>query len=376
MRLVLGVCVLAMLAVSYMVGGCSMIEQPTSQLQYLVSEDVSKDRVLQTIASTELVVIVNVGSNRSTIIRDGVVVDQWNSVTGDITGNDHRLPEGDPVPKMTPYGIYTFDEIDHCPVWYPGAVLDEDSNTFVSFGADSPEYWKIINDNQDVYGPCGVNNPLGEYVVWFNNDYGYHGTAASTEWILRQSTVSNRRVSGGCIRNPPEKISMFFEMLIDEPELKSYKDSVNKNRQVHISHQQNLQSKQNEQQNVATDDSSQVVTPQTVTTRVADIIDAKIIVGNFKGDLPVQEDSGGLKTVKLDSQKTCTVVSEDVFTFENSSMMTPLRRYSRGDRVIVLEELSEDSLQRIKTTEGWMEASFVDSCSMQYSWLPHYIKRS
>lgn len=160
---------------------------------------------------------LNLKTNRATLYRDGVPQQQWNIASADVTGAYHNGEM-----KFTPEGIYGIEDLEHCPAWRPRDPVNPATGKVAQSDA---ERWQIFNAEPEVYGPCGSSNPLGKYVFWFQGAYGMHGNSA--EEILRLRDPEERRVSGGCIRNPNEKIKEIFHTALDTfPDLSAYKQTV------------------------------------------------------------------------------------------------------------------------------------------------------
>jgi len=155
---------------------------------------------------------INLTTNRLSYLNDGVVVAQWNVATGDVTGKEH-----DGRPQFTPPGVYSVEDFVRCPQWMPRNPIDPRTGKPTE---DESTRMKVFADNPNVYGGCGASNPLGKYVLWFSGPYGLHGNG--NESVLKRASADARRVSGGCVRNPNEKISwLFHDILIKS---KTYTD--------------------------------------------------------------------------------------------------------------------------------------------------------
>ena len=221
-------------------------------LHHLVTPDVSLETVEAVIQAVPRVVIINLHTSRSTYLKAGEVVASWPSVTADVTGKWHKR-DGVPVPQFTPPGIYSVHTIEHCPIWRPRSPKDPVTKKHVD---DEPNRQRIFQENPDIYGPCGIKNPLGEYVVWFYQAYGYHGSAGEHHWRFVDE-LPLKRASGGCIRNPYDKIEAFIDDILLEPVFADFVDLIAGNK--------------------ATEH------PQTMTYYHADqVVDVKIIVGTFE----------------------------------------------------------------------------------------------
>ncbi len=148
---------------------------------------------------------VNLTTNRVTLFKKGVAIDQWNIASGDTTGAYHRG-----ISQYTPTGIFNVEDIQMCPAWYPRSPVNPATGRVVT---SETERAAVFARNPSLYGACGANNPLGRYALWFNGAYGLHGN--SNESILELPHASQRRVSGGCVRNPNAKIKQTFHTVLD-----------------------------------------------------------------------------------------------------------------------------------------------------------------
>ncbi len=160
---------------------------------------------------------LNLKTNRATMYQDGVAVDQWNIASADVSGEWH---EG--VPHYTPTGVFNVEDIQMCPQWFPRNPVNPATGRKVT---SEQERQRVFAQNPQVYGACGSRNPLGKYVLWFNGAYGMHGNSA--EEILELPNAEDRRVSGGCIRNPNAKIRSVFNTVVNSfSELSSFAGQV------------------------------------------------------------------------------------------------------------------------------------------------------
>lgn len=183
---------------------------------WLVSAGMSEAEIEKALKST-MAIRVNLKTNRATLYKLGQALQQWNIASADVTGAHHG---GEP--KYTPHGIFGVEDFEHCPVWRPRDPVNPATGRVAQ---SEEERWRIFNSHPDVYGPCGARNPLGRYVFWFQGPFGMHGNSA--EDILRLPDPDDRRVSGGCLRNPNAKIKEIFYMALDTfPQLSSYKGRV------------------------------------------------------------------------------------------------------------------------------------------------------
>ncbi|NBO39231.1 hypothetical protein EBU99_11680 [bacterium] len=187
-----------------------------AQVTSLESTDLSATSVNEALQS-RLAFKVNLRTNRITLYKGGLAIDQWNIASADVSGAYHSGRA-----QFTPTGIYTVDDLQMCPAWYPRDPVNPNTGRVV---ASEAERTAVFAANPSLYGPCGARNPLGRYVLWFNGAYGLHGNAA--EEILELANANERRVSGGCIRNPNEKIKSLFHTILETfDSLSGYASSV------------------------------------------------------------------------------------------------------------------------------------------------------
>jgi hypothetical protein len=191
-------------------------DRPDSKPMWVVSGTLSENEIAKALKAT-IAVRINLTSNRATLYQKGEAKKQWNIASADITGRYHG---GEP--KFTPSGIYGVEDFEHCPVWRPRDPVNPATGRVAQ---TEDERWQIFSSYPDVYGPCGVNNPLGRYVFWFQGPFGLHGNAA--EYILRLPDPDDRRVSGGCLRSPNSEIKSLFHLALETfGELAGYRERV------------------------------------------------------------------------------------------------------------------------------------------------------
>ena len=320
-------------------------DEPSSSLHYWLGDDLDKSVVLAVIANTPLVIIVNLNSNQSTIIKDRMVIDTWSSATGDVSGQYH-LRDDEPESQITPPGIYSVHDIEHCPAWLPrrpeGLELTEDKL------ANDIARQKIFDERQDLYGPCGVNNPLGHFALWFYGAYGYHGTTPQHAYIL-DLPPAERQVSGGCIRNPPTKIEKLFHIIANElPNAASLREKVKLN--------------------------SISLEPVTITHDISTQYRVVLIAGNFKRDLPFERSGYSINTVELATLSTCTIQEDEVPIYANStfSQQEIVGYYNSGDVITPKNKIDPIKRNPVQTKQGWISQYYVSG-----SCLPsiHYWKK-
>jgi hypothetical protein len=149
---------------------------------------------------------VNLKNNTVIYYENGIPVDSWNVATADITGVYHRGEK-----QVTPKGIYSVQRMVACPRWSPGSYRSRDTGELLTERSERFEYF---SKHPDIFGPCGKKNPLGNYVIWFQQPYGLHGNA--NKIVMERKNPEHRRVSGGCVRNPNDKIREIFLRIIEK----------------------------------------------------------------------------------------------------------------------------------------------------------------
>ena len=318
-----------------MLSSCLPRPNIDSQPKLLVEPDLSREKVAQAIKASDYTLLVNQTTNRLTYYVGGKPVDQWNIASADITGQSHKVNEV-PEKQTTPTGIFTAHDIQHCPSWYPRKPFNPKTGKITT---DPEERKTIFEENRDLYGPCGKTNPLGKFALWFDGTYGVHGNAS--EWIL-DLEVEDRRVSGGCIRNPNHKIQKVFTDIINRlPEFKTkFAENINK-----------------------PNDQRKTLTAYAIPEKVL----VYIIVGNWDSD-PVHE---GQKTVKRkmeiskksDFVKTCTVQFVNPKTnmleiFAKNPLEDVIGTLAKGTTVNVIE--SDGPIDRIKA--GYVNGNYLGNC--------------
>lgn len=202
-------------------------EEDQSQSKGLVTENPTYDDINK-YRYKDFFFIINLHTNKLTVLRKGVVTDQWNIATGDVSGGNHNG-----ISKYTPQGLFTVNEIIHCPKWMPSDVKNDEGVV--------PETWEekvaIFEKYPSVYGPCGENNPLGQTFIWFYKDYGMHGN--SDESVLKRQNPADRAVSGGCIRNPNILVNRLLNAMMrnyrkEIPGMKNFMSMVKASRRLPV----------------------------------------------------------------------------------------------------------------------------------------------
>lgn len=288
---------------------------------------------------SKLALKINLKSNRVTLYKGGQVADQWNIASADVTGEFHNNE-----PQSTPTGIFAVEDMQACPEWLPRAPQDPKTGKVAS---NEKERWEIIKANPELFGACGKSNPLGHYAIWFHGAYGVHGNSA--EWILELNNPEERRVSGGCIRNPNRKIKELFHLVIDSfPQIASYRDEVLK-----------LESS-----------ASKVTKTQSLKG-----IDFKVVVGKWNQDPKVGSDVTQPMTeptvappVVNENQLKCPVVAvDDTLGIAPTHEALPATAnnvvsfYSLGDSALVKEVV--EGTNYVRTLRGLVDKKYLGECS-------------
>lgn len=350
-------------------GGSDRIESESSHLNFLITDELTSDNILAAIAKSRVSLIINNRTARSTVIKDGVVIDQWNSVVADISGMWHKVG-GQPNRKDTPPGIYTVDSIEYCPSWYPAKIKDyiqvEHSNENQSGRRNAPpmvvqqmvtpnddRYWEIIDQRLHIHGPCGNNNPLGHHILWFEGPYGFHGTTKSAEYLLN-APLEDRRASGGCIRNPRHKISRLFESIIEIYELDEFRQKVIENQhKVH-----------------------NYLKAETIAYDANKDLDfnVRVIVGSFKKDLPFNSKDSQYNTVRLLTKAHCRIPSANVPIYDAPIFNNVIGHYQIGEMVPVFNYREREGVRTpLQTDKGWILRYYGSNCEESHRWQRYYI---
>lgn len=343
-RTVLSQVGLSLLALAGLVACQGNQPEQNAETQWLQSSNLA-DAPVQKALSSKLAMQINLKSNRVTLYKSGTAVDQWNIASADVSGEFH-----DKIPQATPTGIFAVEDMQACPEWLPRSPKDPATGKVATNEAERRE---IFKKNPDLFGPCGAKNPLGKYAIWFHGEYGVHGNAA--EWILELANPEERRVSGGCIRNPNAKIKDVFHLVIDTfSEISGFK-----------AHTQQLE---------------QAATKKTITQSLKNI-DMKVVVGNWDKDALVGSSATPQATqVKPSEPKAgsasvtkhlkCTVVGVDselgIAPTHEALPAKPwnmLSFYNKDDAALVVEEIPGTNF--VKTIRGLLDKKFLGSCQSQ-----------
>lgn len=306
------------------------------------------DATVQNAVASQMAVQINLTTNRATLFKQGKAVDQWNIASADVTGEFH-----DNIPQSTPTGVFAVEDMQVCPTWLPRAPKDPKTG---KVAANEQERMAIIRNNPELFGPCGAKNPLGSYVIWFHGEYGIHGNAA--EWILDLANPEERRVSGGCIRNPNSKIKDVFHLVIDSfPQLSGFR-------------QQTLSM-----------EAAQAKDKKTLTQSLSSV-DMKVVVGRWAKDPqiagsapkpsqpPVPSVSPTPAPTPTPQKMRCEVVGVDpvkgvalVYSKLPANFDNEYSFFNRGEIAIYTEELPGTGY--VRTSRGLIEKKMLGNCQIQ-----------
>ena len=172
--------------------GCKSLSSGNTRAKQVIQVDtksMSLEELNDWLQKTYLAAVTDLATNRTAIIREGVLIDSWPSVTGALT-------EGRFSRSLTRLGVFTMDAIDYCPPWYPG--------------------------NGEVYTPCSEDNRLGRYSIWFDRYlYGFHGRHEKDQSeFTRKPSMRSR--SAGCVVAPHEKLREYADLIFEHPAFKDH----------------------------------------------------------------------------------------------------------------------------------------------------------
>ncbi|MEY3903782.1 MAG: L,D-transpeptidase catalytic domain [Pseudomonadota bacterium] len=339
-------------ALAVVAGACSSESTPDTSgdaTPAWMQNDKTDDASVQKALSSKMAILVNLQTNKTTIYKDGRAVGQWKIASADVTGEFHNNE-----PQSTPTGIFVAEDMQVCPEWLPRSPTDPKTG---KVAANEQERMAIIKANPDLFGPCGAKNPLGKYVVWFHGAYGTHGNAA--EWILEIPDPEQRRVSGGCIRNPNNKIKDLFHQVVDTyPELSAFKPKV------------------------LAMEAAAGKDKKTLTQGLSKT-DLKVVVGRWAKDpsltqtpQPVTPDVAATAapqptaTPVVPQKMKCVVSSINpdrgivpVYLVLPAKFDNEHTFYSKGDSVTVLEPVAGTNL--VKVTNGFVDKKYLSNCQIQ-----------
>jgi len=310
----------------------------TSQVNHLINENLTEENIEKALEA-DFAVRINLTTNTASYYRGGEIKDQWKIASADVTGEFHKV-NGIPESKVTPTGIYSVHDIEHCPSWYPRNPFNPKTG---SPAKTELERSSLFAENRDLYGPCGKRNPLGGYALWFRGPYGIHGNASS--WIF-DLPIEDRRVSGGCIRNPNRKIEMVFNEIV-ESSLPEFKTRVADNKSQPY-------------------DEKETITFYGLMEKVK----VNVIVGNWDYDpvLPGMETITKIIEVTIPPkfEKLCTVKYADPQTdllliFEKNPLRSVVGSYKKGEKVEVLSTIGSI----FKTDRGYINGNYMSDCVVQ-----------
>lgn len=326
------------IAIIALTAACLPLKEENSRFKHLVSKDLSEENVKKALEA-DYALQINLTTNRLTYYRAGKAVDHWNIASADVTGEYHKI-EGKPQKQSTPTGIFTAHDIESCPQWFPSAPFNPKTGKIVE---NETERAEVFKENPDLFGACGKDNPLGKYALWFSGAYGVHGNSAS--WIL-DLPIDDRRVSGGCIRNPNEKIKMVFDEIVNA-KLDEYRKEVDENLRLDVKDR------------------------KTITAwNIIDKVRVHIIVGNWDRDPVIEGQKTVIKRIEVIEppafEKLCTVK----FVSPSSGVLEIYRKipfsqvvgsYKINQKVEILS--SEGNIYR--TAKGYINGGYLGNCVEQ-----------
>lgn len=136
------------------------------------------------VVSSHIVVIADIFYNRAVVTQVGRVVDVTNILSGQPIGHGGQT--------KTKLGAFTIHALEYCPPW------------FSKSGAQ----------------PCSPSNPLGEYALWFKDNYlyGIHGRP-SRSYSQQQFGLSSaqRSTSEGCVVFPEAALTRLVDLVFSTP---------------------------------------------------------------------------------------------------------------------------------------------------------------
>ena len=157
----------------------------------------------------------------------------------------------------------------------------------------------------------------------FSGTYGLHGTIA--EYILDRA-VEDRRVSGGCIRNPNVKIKKIFDEIVEK--LPAYRKKVDANIAAEPGKKETITAKE-----------------------ISDKVLVHVIVGNWDKDPEVN-------LLKECVVKFVSPRSGKLEIYEQNPLKKVIDYYEKGEKVLVLETI--DGV--FKTEKGFVNKNYFSDC--------------
>lgn len=276
--------------------------------------------------SSRMAFKINLTNNVVTYYENGIPMDRWAVATADTSGSFH-----DGEKQSTPTGIFNLQRMVYCPKWQPASFKDKSTGLVVEEKLDRQAYF---NKRPATFGPCGAKNPLGNFVMWFQQPYGFHGNA--NENIMANTNPSARRVSGGCVRNPNHKIEeIFMRILTKSPSMNNFKKRI---------------------------ESSRAKVKKQMIAYEADHLDVKFIIGKWNDSIKLTQNSirDRFKSEKpTDFDTYCQIKKAPGIDSLNPVQFTSLDSLPQS-----LEKLqitaSEGGLY--KTSYGWLPQKLFFSC--------------
>ncbi|MCY4443785.1 MAG: L,D-transpeptidase family protein [Proteobacteria bacterium] len=187
---------ISILAVSLLSGCKKSTSTQHAHLQRQIqvhNKSMDEQELNRWIASTQIVAVSDIHTNRTAIIHNRVHVDSWNSMSGRLKNNT----------SITTLGVFSIHAIHYCPVWLPM--------------------------KGGTYSPCADNNLLGSYAAWFKEKYlyGIHGRPETPQWQSQfQEPASERYTTSGCIAAPADKLDDFMNLIFSHQAMGKYKATI------------------------------------------------------------------------------------------------------------------------------------------------------
>lgn len=184
-----------LLALLCVVGGCRSTGSDLAKLnQVMQIDEQSMDlgALNLQIATTEVAIVSDLATNRTMVIKNGVVRDSFNTLSG------FRDQSGI-TKSRTRLGVFTLHALDYCPPWYPSQGPSQE--------------------------PCSEKNLLGEYGIWFDHYlYGIHGRPDSDYYqdFFDEAEAGDRNLTRGCLVASKENLQNLVDLLFELPSLKDH----------------------------------------------------------------------------------------------------------------------------------------------------------
>ena len=228
--------------------GCR--HEGASALQALTSYQELYEGVVKDMAVNHpVVVVLDQKSHRATLISRGVVGSSW------VYFSKQALKPG----------IYNIDKLEYCPLWRPDQIIQPKSKQRLRVGDAGYEKW--VEENPQLYGACGAENPLGAFMLGFHGEYALHGTSLSLDRRWRDLKIgAHQKVVAPFtfITNPSSKIKKLFHDVMFVLGLKDFSHKV-------LDDQWKLRSERK---------------PHSISLKGANAGKVKVIIGSFEKTYP------------------------------------------------------------------------------------------